>query len=271
MEVDVEAVPPAGRRLGGGQGDADPDAAPAPDEVEQPAPAAAQVEHAPSRADPDLLGHVLVLTALSLLEAQGEVTVVLRSAEVRELSQAEPEDAIDQRIVELEILAVGHGLERESERPSFTSIRAETLPTRTGSPSGSLQIAHDSPPDVRRFRPQRFHLSQRPGEIIYREVRQGEGVPRTTSARVEANRRNGGSRLPALTLSIGAALQRSAEQSAPEAQCTLGFVGRKLDQGQRQPLHAHNITPGGRGPPREGGIAGGGSAYAMQTVRPRGR
>jgi hypothetical protein len=78
---------------------------------------------------------------------------------------------------------------------------------------------------------QRFHFSQRPGEITYREVRQGEGVPRTTSASVEPNRRNGGSRLPALTLSFAAALQGSAEQSAPKAQRTLGFVGRELDQG----------------------------------------
>lgn len=115
---------------------------------------------------------------------------------------------------------------------------------------------------------QRFHLTQRPGEITYREVRQGGGVPRTTSARVEANGRNGGSRLPALTLSFGAALQGSAEQSAPKAQCTLGFVGRKLNQGQRQPLHAHNITPGGRGAPREGGIAAGGSAL-REVIAPR--
>jgi hypothetical protein len=107
---------------------------------------------------------------------------------------------------------------------------------------------------------QRFHLSQRPREIIYREVGQGEGVPRTTSARVD-----GGPRLPALTLSSAAALQGSAEQSAPEAQRTLGFVGRELDQGQRQPLHAHNITPAGRGASTlgtayEGALAGGGSA-----------
>ena len=110
VEVDVEAVAPAGRRLRGGQGDADPGAASAADEVEQRAPAAAEVEHAPARSDPDLLGHVLVLAPLGLLEAQREVAVVLGSAEVRELSQAEPEDAIDQRVGELEVVAVGHGL-----------------------------------------------------------------------------------------------------------------------------------------------------------------
>jgi hypothetical protein len=86
---------------------------------------------------------------------------------------------------------------------------------------------------------QRFHLGQRPRQIVYREVRQREGVPRATSARVQPNRRNGRPRLPAPTLSFAAALQGSAEQGAPEAQRTLGFVGGELDQGQRQPLHAH--------------------------------
>ena len=80
-----------------------PVAAPAADEVEQRAPAAAQVEHAPARPDPDLLGHVLVLAPLRLLEGQREVAVVLGSAEVGELSQAEPEDAVDQRVGELEV------------------------------------------------------------------------------------------------------------------------------------------------------------------------
>ena len=45
---------------------------------------------------------------LSLLETQRKVTVVLRSAEIRELPQAQPNDAIDQRIGELEILTISH-------------------------------------------------------------------------------------------------------------------------------------------------------------------
>src|SRR5450755_736767 len=57
-----------------------------------------------------------MLAPLGLLEAQGEVAVVLGAAEVRELSQTEPEDAIDQRIGELEILAVSH-LEQGSKVP----------------------------------------------------------------------------------------------------------------------------------------------------------
>jgi hypothetical protein len=67
---------------------------------------------------------------------------------------------------------------------------------------------------------QRFHLSQRPREIIYREVRQGEEVRRTTSARVDPNRRNGGPRLPALTLSFRAALQGAPSKSPQTTQRT---------------------------------------------------
>jgi hypothetical protein len=47
-----------------------------------------------------------MLAPLGLLEAQREVTVVLGAAEVREFPQTEPEDAIDQRIRELQIRAV---------------------------------------------------------------------------------------------------------------------------------------------------------------------
>src|SRR5262249_43091927 len=110
-EVDVEAVPSARVRLRRGQGHANPDAAAASDEVEERTPAAAQVEHAPARPDPDLLGHVEVLATLSLFQADREVTVVLGSAEVGELSQAEPEDPIDHRIGELEVVAVGHSVD----------------------------------------------------------------------------------------------------------------------------------------------------------------
>jgi Glutamine synthetase, catalytic domain len=46
-----------------------------------------------------------VLAPLGLLEAEREVTVVLGSAEVRKLAQAQPEDAIDQRIREIEVVA----------------------------------------------------------------------------------------------------------------------------------------------------------------------
>ena len=55
-------------------------------------------------------GDVLVLAPLRLLEGEGEVAVVLGAAEVGQLAQAEPEDPVDQRVGELEILAVGHGV-----------------------------------------------------------------------------------------------------------------------------------------------------------------
>ena len=71
-------------------------------------PPAAEIEHPATRPDAYLLGHILMLAPLGLLEAQREITVVLGAAEVRELSQTEPEDAIDQRIRELEIRAVSH-------------------------------------------------------------------------------------------------------------------------------------------------------------------
>src|SRR5439155_1490471 len=75
-------------------------------------PAPAQVEQPSAGPAPNLLGDVVVLASLSLFEAEGEVTVVLRAAEVGEVAQAEPKDAIDQRIGELEVLLVSH------EKPS---------------------------------------------------------------------------------------------------------------------------------------------------------
>ena len=68
------------------------------DEVQQRTPPAAEIQHAPAGSDADLLGDVLVLAPLSLLEAQRKVAVVLGSAEVRQLAQAQANDAIDQRI-----------------------------------------------------------------------------------------------------------------------------------------------------------------------------
>jgi hypothetical protein len=68
-------------------------------------PPAAEIEHPAARPDAYLLGHILVLALLGPLEAQGEITVVLGASEVPELSQTEPEDAIDHRIGELEISA----------------------------------------------------------------------------------------------------------------------------------------------------------------------
>jgi hypothetical protein len=101
-------MPTTGSHLRGGQRDADSGATSVADEVQQRPPSAAEIEHPAVGPDAYLLGHILMLAPLGVLEAQGEITVVLSAAEVRELSQAEPEDAIDQRIRELEIRAVSH-------------------------------------------------------------------------------------------------------------------------------------------------------------------
>ena len=69
-EVHLEVMAAAGGRLRGGQGDAHAVAPSAPDERQQRAPPAAEVEHTPARSDPDLVGHVFVLAPLSLLKAE---------------------------------------------------------------------------------------------------------------------------------------------------------------------------------------------------------
>ena len=79
------------------------------DEVQERPPSGAKVEHPPARPDADLLGDVLVLAALGLLERHREVPVVLGAAEVGQLTQAQPEDPVDQRVGEIEVLAGGHG------------------------------------------------------------------------------------------------------------------------------------------------------------------
>jgi hypothetical protein len=108
LEVDVQAVAPARSDLRGGQGDAHPGGTLIASEVQERPPATPEVEHPSAGADAYLLGYVVVLAPLSLLKTERKIAVVLGSTEVRELPQAEPEDAIDQRIRELEICAVSH-------------------------------------------------------------------------------------------------------------------------------------------------------------------
>ena len=106
--MDVEPVAAAGGHLGRGQREAHAGGAAVAHVVEQPTPPAAEVDHATARADPDLLGHVVVLAALGLLEGEGVIAVVLGPAEVRELSQCEPDHPIGERIAEVDVLALGH-------------------------------------------------------------------------------------------------------------------------------------------------------------------
>lgn len=110
VEMHVEVVASARRVLRLGQGDAEAAGAAGADEVQQRPPAASEVEHPPIGTDPDLLGDVLVLARLRLLEAQREVAVVLGAAEVRELAHAQAKDAVGQRVGEVDVVAVGHGV-----------------------------------------------------------------------------------------------------------------------------------------------------------------
>jgi hypothetical protein len=136
-----------------------------------------------------------------------------------------------------------------------------------------LQIAHDSP-GMYDASAQRFHLSQRPREIIYREVRQGEEVRRTTSARVDPNRRNGGPRLPALTLSFRAALQGAPSKSPQTTQRTrVRRPGYRPGPTTTAPCTQHNARRRGAstlGTAAEGGLAGGVSALrdSVGTAQP---
>ena len=104
----MKTMPATGVRLRGGQRHPDAGRTATADEGEQRAPSAAQVEHPPPGCDPDLLGHVFVLAPLGLLQAHGEVAVVHGTAEIGKLPEAEPDDAVGQGVVELEIAAVGH-------------------------------------------------------------------------------------------------------------------------------------------------------------------
>ena len=108
LEVDLEPVPAAGRQLRRGQRHPHPGAAARPDVGEQRTPAATEVEQAPPRPDPDLLGHVVVLAPLRLLETQREVPVELRAAEIRQLTETEPDDPVGQRVGEVDVPAVRH-------------------------------------------------------------------------------------------------------------------------------------------------------------------
>ena len=95
-QVHVETVTPAGGHLRRRQGDADTVAPSAPNRVEQRAPTTAEVEHTTARSEADLLGDELVLPILCLFQGHRKVAVVLRAAEVGQLSQAEAEHAVDQ-------------------------------------------------------------------------------------------------------------------------------------------------------------------------------
>jgi hypothetical protein len=72
-----------------------------------------------------------VLSPLRLLEAEREVSVVLGAAEIGQLSEAEPEDPVDQGVGEVEIRAVG-------DRPTLVAAREHG---RAASPRPIASIA----------------------------------------------------------------------------------------------------------------------------------
>ena len=108
LEVDLEPLPAASRQLRRGQRHPHPSPSARPDIGEQRSPAAAEVEQATLGPDPDLLGHVIVLAPLRLLEAEREVPIELRAAEIGQLTEAEPDKPVGQRVGEVDVLAIRH-------------------------------------------------------------------------------------------------------------------------------------------------------------------
>ena len=80
---------------------------------------------------------------------------------------------------------------------------------------------------------ERLDPLERLREIVDGEVGQGERVSGAAPPFVDADRRDGRTRLPAGSLPLASRLQRNAQQAAPEASRALGVVGRELDQRQR--------------------------------------
>jgi hypothetical protein len=64
--------------------------------MEQRPPAAAKIQQPAAGADPNPLGHVLVLSPLRVLQRERKIAVILRAAEIGQLAEAEPEEAINQ-------------------------------------------------------------------------------------------------------------------------------------------------------------------------------
>ena len=106
--VHVEAVAAAGRRLSPGKGDAGPEGPAPPGKLEEGTPAAAEVEHAGARADPELIGHERVFAPLRRFERKREVAVVHRAAEIGLLADAEAEEPVNGGVDEIEVARGGH-------------------------------------------------------------------------------------------------------------------------------------------------------------------
>src|SRR5581483_3245778 len=119
LEVDLEPVPAAGRQLCRRERHAHRDASARSGIGYQRPPATTQVEQASARPDSHLFGDIVVLAALGLLEAEREIPVEHRAAEIRQLTEAEPDDPVGQRVGEVGIPAVRH------PPPTYASRSAE--------------------------------------------------------------------------------------------------------------------------------------------------
>jgi hypothetical protein len=106
--MNVQSMAPACSRLRGREGHPDPLGTAPPRVVKQCAPPTSEVEDAPSGADADHFGDVIVLAALSLLEGQREVPVVFGAAEVSQFTKTPPKYSIDCGVRELDVYTVSH-------------------------------------------------------------------------------------------------------------------------------------------------------------------
>ena len=77
---------------------------------------------------------------------------------------------------------------------------------------------------------ERLDPLQRPGQIVYGEVGQGEGVTGPATPRMEPD------------LPFVSGLEGISEQSGPEASSPLGIIRGKLDQTQPRAGHAKTIA-----------------------------
>jgi len=96
----------------------------------------------------------------------------------------------------------------------------------------SLGVLADRPclPRVNHAPAERLDPHQRLGDIAYREVGLGEGIPRSASASMDTDRWGVRVGLPTLSLFSLASLQVNAQEFHPEATGALWIVCGKLNE-----------------------------------------
>ena len=121
-QVDVKSVPDVGLLLTMRQRHADAANAKVPEVGQHRAPSAAEVEDPAAGRHLNLPGNVFVLAALRLLQREREVAVILGAAEIGKLADAHPEEAIGERVGEIDVGSSGHGGETSAKRPGSGSV-----------------------------------------------------------------------------------------------------------------------------------------------------